>query len=305
MHGGAAPDAGRRPTADPAAASWAEAVRPATAGQPAAERRLRRHLTTRGRSASSEQAGRAPPHRRPCSRTASTTSRIWSAIIGSGAASSALPPQASDQVFTPDATASRPPTRSSTSRTPRATARLRPGRVGWRTQRPPPRSVLEHLGVQHLRGDPEAVDEVLRDRAQLAAQRGHLAADRLRPRAGESAVLHEPARSASIVESAKRSQSRFRATLLSLSTMVAGLVTNASSTSRSTWARPAAITWSCTRLNTSTASIPLVHPALQPTGDAGEHVLLAPAEHRELVLRVEQAGLLVPAVVVATGEHVA
>ena len=48
---------------------------------------------------------------------------------------------------------------------------------------------------------------------------------------------------------------------------------------------------------------PLVDAALEPAGDAGQHVLLAEAQHRELVLRVEQPGLLVP--LVAAGQQVA
>ena len=43
-------------------------------------------------------------------------------------------------------------------------------------------------------------------------------------------------------------------------------------------------------------------PALEPAGHAGEHVLLAEAQHRELVVGVEQPGLLVP--LVAAGQHV-
>ena len=54
------------------------------------------------------------------------------------------------------------------------------------------------------------------------------------------------ARSASMVERANRSQSSPRATLLSLATMLRCFSAKASSTRRSTWARPAAITWSCT-----------------------------------------------------------
>ncbi len=48
--------------------------------------------------------------------------------------------------------------------------------------------------------------------------------------------------------------------MLSLSTMAAVFSTKASSTSRSTCARPAAITWSWTRLKISTVSIPLSMP---------------------------------------------
>ena len=46
-----------------------------------------------------------------------------------------------------------------------------------------------------------------------------------------------------------------------------------------------------------------VDAALEPPGDSGEHVLLAEAQHRQLVVGVEQPGLLVP--VVAAGQHVA
>ncbi len=48
---------------------------------------------------------------------------------------------------------------------------------------------------------------------------------------------------------------------------------------------------------------PLVDAALEPAGDAAEHVLLAEAQHGELVGRVEQPGLLVP--LVAAGQQVA
>ena len=65
--------------------------------------------------------------------------------------------------------------------------------------------------------------------------------------------------------------------------------TNASSTSRSTWALAAAITWSWTCGEDDARVHLLVDPALEPARDAGEHVLLAEAQHRELVLGVEQA----------------
>ena len=48
---------------------------------------------------------------------------------------------------------------------------------------------------------------------------------------------------------------------------------------------------------------PLVDAALEPARDAADHVLLAEAQHRELVVRVEQPGLLVPGV--APGQQVA
>ena len=110
------------------------------------------------------------------------------------------------------------------------------------------------------------------------------------------------ARSASIVVRACRSQSRLRATLVSPSGRSRALATNASSTSRSTWARAARDHVVLDPGEDLAGVHPVVDAALEPAGDAAEHVLLAEAQHRLLVGRVEQAGLLVP--LVAAGQHV-
>ena len=78
--------------------------------------------------------------------------------------------------------------------------------------------------------------------------------------------------------------------------------TNASSTSRSTCARAAAMTWSWTREKTSAGVHAGVDAALEPPRDAGELVLLAEPQHRQVVVGVEDAGLVVPPV--AAGQHV-
>ncbi len=135
---GAAPDAGRNPGTDltshaalPGSARGQHADDAGDRQQEQLVRRQRRRrarrcpsppsknpLTTLTRQATaSSPAGIAAFL--PVSRTASTTSRTCTAIIGSGAARSALLPQASPQVFTPDATASSPPTRSVATRATR------------------------------------------------------------------------------------------------------------------------------------------------------------------------------------------
>ena len=63
------------------------------------------------------------------------------------------------------------------------------------------------------------------------------------------------------------------------------------------------MTWSWTRENTSPGFIPSSMPRLSRRATPAEHVLLAEPQHRELVLRVEQPGLLVP--LVAAGQQVA
>ena len=62
------------------------------------------------------------------------------------------------------------------------------------------------------------------------------------------------------------------------------------------------MTWSWTREKTSPGFMPVVDAALEPAGDPGQHVLLAEPQHRQLVVGVEQPGLLVP--LVAAGQQV-
>ena len=114
--------------------------------------------------------------------------------------------------------------------------------------------------------------------------------------------MNQP-RSASIVVSANRSQSRLRATFWSPSSRSATLSRNASSTSRSTWALRGGDDVVLHPGEHLAGVHAVVDAALEPAGDAGEHVLLAEPQHHPVVVRVEQPGLLVP--LVAAREDVA
>ena len=94
--------------------------------------------------------------------------------------------------------------------------------------------------AQHLRRYAEGVDQVDGERADLAAQVVDLAADRLRARRREPAVLHEPGpvgldrrQREQVAQQVERDLAGRRPA------SVATLSTNASRTSRSTWARAA------------------------------------------------------------------
>ena len=153
-------------------------------------------------------------------------------------------------------------------------------------------------------GIAEPVDEVLGDRPQPAAQRGHLAADRLGARAREAAVLHEPA--AVGLDRGQREQVAEHAQRDLVVAVDHGRELVDEALQHEPLDVRAAggdhvVLHAAEHVDRVHA---LVHAPLQPPGDPGEDVLLAPAEHRELVLRVEQPGLLVPAVVLAAGQHV-